>query len=128
MHTIALFGEAERGAYRTAYFLNSLEQLERCAGNPPQNSRGLIYGVQALLYRCSLLFFRVQEEGFSVEDYLFGLQLLQEQQPAPHITALCIPGVGNHHIIEASVPLCKRHRAILIMNEPDLYDFLLHRN
>lgn len=126
MHTVALFGEAEKGEYRTAYYVESLGQLADSLGHPPDESSGLYFAVQALLYRRGVIFFRVQEEGFSVEDYLLGLHFLQNKDLVPRLTALCLPGMGNAHVIEASAPVCALHDSILITSEHDLYDYLMY--
>lgn len=75
IYTMALFGEAEKGEYRLPYVCTSLEQLVDNLGNPPAQSKGLFYAIQALLYRRQLIFFRVQEEGFNLPDYLGGVSL-----------------------------------------------------
>lgn len=126
MHTftVALFGEAEKGDYRTAYFCRSLAQLLEFFGNPPPHSRGLYYAVQALLYHRDLIFFRVREEGFSYQDYLLGLNLLQKNETISQVTAICLPGVGDAEIIEALTPVCAMFHSILITNESDFYDYL----
>lgn len=126
LRTIVLFGEAERGEYKTAYFCQTLPQLADFLGNPPPFSVGLYYAVQALLYRQNLLFFRVREEGYSQQDYLLGLHMLQEQHAVPHISAICLPGVGDMEIIHAMTPFCKAHHSVIITTEPDLYDYLTH--
>lgn len=122
--TIALFGEAERGEFRTAYFCQSLPQLVDYLGNPPPESKGLYYAVQALLYHHQLIFFRVREEGFSLQDYLLGLRLLETDELLTKISAICIPGVGDSEIIRVVTPVCKVNHSILITTESDLYDFL----
>lgn len=123
-YTIALFGEAERGEYRTAYFCQNLSQLDEFFGNPPPNSRGLYYAVQALLFQRNLIFFRVTEEGFSPDDYLIGLNLLKKQSVIPHLDAICAPGLGDQAIIDAILPVCTLYHSILITNEADFYDYL----
>ena len=50
IYTIVLFGEAERGEFSTAYFCQNLAQLDEFFGNPPPNSNGLYYAVQALAF------------------------------------------------------------------------------
>lgn len=122
--TMALFGEAEKGDYRTGYFCRSLNQLLDSLGNPPPQSRGLFYAVQALLYHRDLIFFRVREEGFSFQDYLLGLSNLQKSTTISSISAICLPGVGDSEIIEAISPICAIHHSILITNEADFYDYL----
>ncbi len=124
IYNIALFGEAEKGEYSTAYFCQSVQQLLERFGNPPPESRGIYYAIQALLYRRGLIFFRVREEGFSYEDYLSGLHCLQKQQLVPHLAALCLPGVGDREIIEAIAPVCAIYHSILITGEADFYDYL----
>ena len=123
-YTIALFGEAERGEFRTAYFCQSLAQLDEFFGNPPPYSRGLYYAVQAILFKRQLIFFRVPEEGFSTQDYLSGLKMLEHQQLIPHVDAICTPGVGDQQILAAIQPICALHHSILITNESDFYDYL----
>jgi hypothetical protein len=126
-YTIALFGEAEKGDYQTAYLCRNLPQLVEYLGNPPPNSLGLYIAIQALLYHRDLIFFRVQEEGFSFHDYLAGLRLLETQNLIGHIGALCLPGVGDAEIIHAMTPFCIVHHTIIITSESDLYDYLTQR-
>lgn len=123
-YTVALFGEAEKGNFNTAYFCENLPQLVDYLGNPPEESKGLFYAVQALLFQRNLIFFRVEEEGFSYQDYLKGFKLLGSVELIPKISAICLPGVGDAEIIDAAIPLCERYHSIIITSEPDLYDFL----
>lgn len=123
-HTIALFGEAEKGEFEAAYYCHTLVELVNHLGNPPPNSLGLFYAVQALLYDYDLFFLRVREEGFSLHDYIRGSRLLHERRESIQLAAICVPGVGNSEIIEAIEPLCFYHRSLLIVNEADLYDYL----
>lgn len=125
IYTIALFGEAEKGDFQTAYFCDTLPQLVDYLGNPPAQSRGLFYAVQALLYHRHLIFFRVKEEGFSQQDYILGLRFLEKTEHLiDQISALCLPGVGNTEIMEMMIPFCRNHHSFLITNEADLYDYL----
>ncbi|MCH9610124.1 MAG: hypothetical protein S4CHLAM81_02090 [Chlamydiales bacterium] len=122
---VALFGEAEKGEYRTAYHCQDLADLATHLGEPPtQESLGLHFAIQSLLYSCPVVFFRVKEEGFSEEDYLFGLDFLQDHKKFPKISALGMPGVGERTIIEATKPVCSLYSSLLILNERDLYDYL----
>lgn len=122
--TIALFGEAEKGDFQFAYHFQSLPQLVDCLGNPPAQSKGLFLAIQTLLYRRDLIFFRVREEGFSVQDYMQGLKFFETPTLKDQIAAICIPGVGDREIIETTVTICKRLHSILITTESDLYDYL----
>ena len=117
---IALFGEAEKGSFNEGLICSEVTQLMDCYGNPPAESSGLYYGIQALLYHYELIFFRVEQEGFSKQDYFNGIKILSESTFLQSIHAICTPGVGDHAIIHALTPLC----SILIMNESDLYDYL----
>lgn len=123
-YTVALFGEAGRGEFKTAYYCRSLTQLEECLGSPPPHTKGLFFAVQALLYHRDLIFFRVREEGFSVSDYLNGLSLLKGSQWPLPIAAIGIPGVSSSEILQAITPLCLMYHSILITSESDLYDYL----
>ena len=122
--TIALFGEAERGNFQTAYFCNSLPQLLDTFGNPPTHSLGLHYAVEFLLAEYHLIYFRVLEEGYSQEEYLEGLEFLQGYRGLQKLDAICLPGVGARRIIDAVEPLHKRYNSLLIIGESDFYDYL----
>ena len=127
MITLALFGEAEKGSFRTPLLIHSLFQLSDTLGNPPEDSQGLLFAIQALLYRRSLVFFRVEQEGFSIEDYFAGFHLLKTKKISPKIDALCLPGVGNKELLDAADPLCKTHKSFLVITEKDLYDYLTEK-
>lgn len=127
MYSMALFGEAEKGDYHTPYHCKNLPQLAYLLGNPPPESKGLHYAIQALMYHKDLLFFRVQEEGFSVQDYFSGLRFLEKEKLISDVAAIAIPGAGNREILEAVTPLCVIHKNIIIISEPDLYDYLMDR-
>ena len=119
---ITVFGEAEKGRFAYPYLCTSLFQLADLLGEPPRDSKGLPFAIQMLLYRHDLLFFRVEEEGFSVSDYLKGLKYLTSKEvPA---TALALPGVGDKTIINACDALCQKQKTLLIISEKDLFDYL----
>lgn len=122
--TIALFGEAEKGEYNFPYYFDTLPQLVDYLGNPPEDSRGLFYAIQALMFHRNLIYFRVKQEGFSYPDYYMGLNLLSNRDHFTSISAICAPGVGSMKIIDAVVPICKIHQSIFITNEADFYDYL----
>lgn len=125
MHTIALFGESQKGKFQTAYFCKTLVQLSDLLGEPPSNDcQGLSFAIQALLFEMGVVYFRVHEEGFSTQDYIKGLNFLENKSKFPEITAICLPGVGNAEIIEASIPICSLHKSLLVLTERDLYDYL----
>lgn len=125
MHTLALFGEAERGEFCTAYHCKTLVQLSDLLGEPPtKDAQGLQFAIQALLYGRVVIFFRVREEGFAEEDYLQSFQLLQKRAENTYISAIGLPGVGSARIIEATTPICSLHDSFLILTEQDLYDYL----
>jgi hypothetical protein len=123
-HTIALFGQAERGAFQTPHLLRELPQLIDLLGNPPAASEGLFFAIQAILYRRELIYFRVNEEGFSKPDYFGGLKQLSSRERFHKIHALCLPGVGDPDILSASEKICEAHGSLLITNQKDLYDYL----
>jgi hypothetical protein len=123
-YTIALFGEAEKGQFHTPYVLNHLPQLIDLLGNPPEESSGLFFAVQALLYDREVIYFRVQEEGFNKTDYMLGFKYLETQEKTKRIHALCLPGVGDHEILGAADISRTIHKTHLIMTQKDLYDYL----
>lgn len=122
--TVFLFGEAEKGAFCTPLVYRNLPQLAESLGNPPEDSLGISYAVQTLLNDHTLIYYRVKEEGFSIADYLKGLKLLQHTESDLGLSAICMPGVGDATIIDASTAVCQIHKSCLIVNEKDLYDFL----
>lgn len=121
-YTVFLFGEAERGAFCTPLLLKSLPELAETFGNPPEESLGIMYGVQTLLYEKELIYYRVKEEGFSVSDYMKGLRALENKDLT--VAAVCLPGVGDSEIIDATAHICNKRKSFLISTERDLYDFL----
>ncbi len=121
---IALFGEAEKGAFKTPHTLCKLPQLVDYLGNPPGDSEGLFFAVQAILYNREIIFFRVAEEGFSRLDYFNGLKFLGDKENVKNVTALCMPGVGDSEILAATELVCHLHKSLLITTQKDLYDFL----
>ena len=123
-HVVALFGEAEKGQYKTPYYLKALPQLMDYLGNPPPETEGLFFAIQALLYDREIIFFRVEDEGFSALDYFQGFKYLEDREKVKQVNALCLPGVGSLEILNASNGLCKIHKTHLITTQKDLYDYL----
>ncbi len=125
-YPIFLFGEAEKGEFCTPHLLKSLPQLAETFGNPPEESDGIRYAVQALLLERDLFYYRVKEEGFSIADYMRGLKLLENRDAYTELSAICMPGVGDPEIIDATNSIITLHKTLLITSEKDLYDFLTH--
>jgi hypothetical protein len=123
-YTVALFGEAERGELASPFFLKSLAQLNETLGNPPEESRGIFFAIQFLLYEHDLIYIRVKEEGFSTKDYFKGITFLENKKKISNLSAICLPGVGDARIIDATLPLCDLYHTFLITAERDLYDYL----
>ncbi len=121
---IVLFGEAEKGAFKTPHILQALPQVVDRLGNPPENSEGLFFAIQAILYNRQIVYFRVAEEGFSRLDYFSGLKILHDREKVKRIHAICMPGVGDPEILEATQLVCEMHKGLLITNQKDLYDYL----
>lgn len=122
---IALFGEAQKGDFQRGYYCQNLWELSHYLGEPPsQDSQGLEYAVQSLLYQRNVIYFRVHEEGFSFQDYLRGLSFLEERREYFQLTAIALPGVGSREIIEATHSVCNTHQSFLIVSDKDLYDYL----
>ncbi len=121
---VALFGEAEKGSFSTPHFCRTLPQLAETLGEPPEASEGLFFAIQALLYERSIIYFRVQEEGLSVQDYLQGLKYLSDPEKIKDLHALCLPGVGHATILEATQLVCSLHHSLVLVTQRDLYDYL----
>ncbi|HEY4254788.1 MAG TPA: hypothetical protein VGM34_00390 [Chlamydiales bacterium] len=123
-HVVALFGEAEKGQFHIPYYLKELPQLVDLLGHPPEESNGLFFAIQSLLFERELIFFRVENEGFSVADYFNGLKVLENKEKTQKLHAICLPGVGDSKLLKASQSVCELHRSFLITTEKDLYDYL----
>lgn len=117
---IALFGEAERGAFRIPLIVSSVAELHSQFGNPPKESHGISMAVQALLFGHPILYLRVREEGFSLDDYFEGLWMMRKR----FFEAVALPGVGSQEVVDAFLVLCDSYHALLFMKEEDFYDYL----
>ena len=122
--TVFLFGEAEKGDYCTPHLCRSLPQLADTFGNPPEETLGLFFAIQTLLFNKDIVFFRVKEEGFSLTDYRKGLRLLQVKEAIPLLSAIYIPGIGDTELIQEVSDVCHIHKSLLVITQKDLYDYL----
>ncbi len=125
---IALFGEAQKGELLKGYYCEKLDQLFEYFGQPPPETQGLYFAVRTLLFRHSLLYFRVSQEGFSENDYVSCFDVLNSSlEDHFHLQALFLPGVGSQKLIDKGALLCKCHKSLFIINEQDFYDYLTDR-
>ena len=123
--TVALFGEAEKGLLETPHFVKELPELMDRLGHPPDESEGLFFAIQALLYKRDVIYFRVEDEGFSTRDYFYGLEILKNTKHTKELQAICMPGVGDPQIIQATKSLCNLYNTHLIVSQKDLFDYLM---
>lgn len=123
-HAVAIFGESERGDYCRPYSCYTMGQLYELFGQPVPESSGIHFAIQILLHDFSLIFYRVREEGYSLQDYYEGLWQLENHPVESKLSAIGMPGVGNGDVIESVSSICATHHSILIMTESDLYDYL----
>lgn len=122
--TLALFGEAEKGTLHGGVHCRTLPQLIDIYGHPPPSSQGLVLAIQSLLYGRELIYFRVREEGYSLEDYFEAIKHLEKSDWVSKIAAFAIPGVGDEGVFRAILPLCNTHHSLIITTQSDLYDYL----
>jgi hypothetical protein len=122
--TIFLFGAAEKGAACQPISLSSLEELFYQLGHPPDDSEGIHYAIQTLLFEHGLIYFRVAEEGFSYGDYMLGLKWLKKTPVRPPLSAICLPGMGDEEIIQTATSICLHHQCLILISAKDLYDYL----
>lgn len=122
---VTLAGEAEHGEICRGYLCSSLIELWDIFGEPPNESEGLIFAVQSLLLGKKVLYYRIDEEGFSKEEYDICLKNLDTVIPNnTSLGALFLPKVGSIELIQMSLHVCLRHTGILIMTEKELFDYL----
>lgn len=100
---------------------SDLEELSLVLGEPIEGRSGVKDGIQALLYQYQLMFFRVQQEGLSVEDYYQGFAWIQKSRMP--ITAMKLPGVGSRGLLASANTICLQKGSILVIDEIDFYDF-----
>lgn len=122
--TVFLFGAAEKGEVCAPLYLDSMQQLFDCLGNPPENTEGVRCAIQTVLFEHHLIFYRVTEEGFSLDEYIRGLRWLRQKPLKSSLQAICMPGVGDPEIIQAALPICHIYHSILLFSEKDSYDYL----
>lgn len=127
-HKVALFGEASKGAFKIPHLVKELPQLIDRLGEPPHESEGLYFAIQAILFQRELIYFRVEEEGFSHPDYFHGFKCLTDREQVDALSALCLPGVGDAELLAASKAICEMHQSLLITTQKDLYDYLTSHN
>ncbi len=122
---VVVFGESTKGVCAHPYQPRDLVDLELLLGHPPEGSHGLYLATQTMLLEHELVFFRVDEEGYSPQDYWMGARVLSElNNRRVTIDAVGLPGVGDAEIIAAVERSLKGRVPLLFMNERDLYDFL----
>jgi len=121
---IALFGESEKGRFHYPYFFTNLNKLAMTLGNPPKDSLGIYFAIQAIMYEKDIFFFRVEQEGFSIKDYMKGLAILKDKNKIKKLDAICMPKVGNSQIIDTIDHHKRFHNILLITTERDLFDYL----
>ena len=126
-YKMALFGETERGQFKTPYKCHSLDQLVDYFGNPPPDTHGIEFAIQALSFKYELIFFRVKQEGYSTDDYLYGIKYLEQRYKESTLDAIGLPGVGDYEILDATINLINRFKTILVISEKDLYDYVTSR-
>ena len=124
LHTIALFGEAEKGSFHTLFYLKNLINLYEFLGSPPPLSRGIPLAIGLLHARYHILYIRVEEEGFSLKDYYAGLKLIETEEPAINLSGIMMPGVADSSLIKEGAHLCEKSRALILTSQQDLYDYL----
>jgi hypothetical protein len=123
-HVVALFGQAEKGQFKIPYYFKELTQLMEHLGECPQESLGLFFAIQALLYNRDVIYVRVEEEGFSKADYIIGSKHLETPDLIQRPKAICLPGVGDPEILQTFRLICEKHQSFLITTQKDLYDYL----
>lgn len=123
MHRVFVFGEAEKGRFCTPHLISHLPQLLETLGHPPQDSLGIHYAIQTLLFQRELLF-RINEEGFSIPDYRVGVDLLSREGKSLSPMAICLPGLGDKELLDSLQPIAKKLRSLLVVSEADLFDYL----
>jgi hypothetical protein len=122
---VMVFGESTKGAFSRLHRPRTVEDLANLLGQPPEGSHGLYLATQTVLLEHELLFWRVDEEGFSPQDYWLGAKMLAElSDQRITIDAVGLPGVGDWSIIESMQRALRGHHPLLLMSARDVYDYL----
>jgi len=126
-YKMALFGETEKGQFKKPYNCNSLDQLVDYFGSPPPYTHGIEFAIQSLLFKYELIFFRVKQEGYSTDDYLYGIKYLEQNYKGNTLDAIGLPGVGDCEILDATTNIINRFKTLILISEKDLYDYVTSR-
>ena len=119
-----IFGQSEKGLFCQPTLCKNILDLLNYFGHPPALTQGLFFATQTLLMQKPCVFFRVEEEGFSLKDYFKGLDILKSSWDTINLHAIGMPGVGNLDVFEKLAPLCQKKRSLILLSERDLFDYL----
>lgn len=121
---IFIFGQAQKGVFcRPTYLKHALELLNHF-GHPPELSSGISFALQSLLLQRPCIFYRVEEEGYSFNDYLRGLDILRSDWDHIKLEAIGLPGVGDPQLIAKTERFCIKKRSLILVTSTDLFDYL----
>lgn len=123
---IFIFGQAEKGVFCRPTYLKNVVDLLHNFGHPPELTSGISFAVQSLLLKKPCIFYRVEEEGYSLNDYLKGLDILKSDWENVKLEAIGMPGVGNPRVIENTERFCLKKRSLILVTQTDLFDYLTH--
>jgi hypothetical protein len=121
--SILIFGESKRGEFLKLFQINTLPDLSTFLGEPTTSGIGIHMAIQSLLFEKSVLFIKVGEEGYDIDHYSLGFKEI-DNNPHLLIDAIALPGVGSNEILKKASLLAKKKKALLILREKDLYDFI----
>ncbi len=121
---IFIFGQAEKGVFCRPTYIKQVPDLFSQFGHPPEHSLGIPFAIQTLLLHKPCIFFRVEEEGYSFNDYLKGLDILKSDWEHMRLDAVGIPGVGSGELIEKAERFCFKKRSLILLSQKDLFDYL----
>lgn len=119
-----IFGESEKGVLCRPTLCNTIVDLFQNFGHPPEGANGLFCATQTVLMKKPCVFFRVKEEGYSLDDYLKGLDILKNDWKGVTLQGIGIFGCSDKDVIEKTERLCLQRRSLILINQSDLFDIL----
>lgn len=121
--SVAIFGESRKGEFLKLFYINTLPDLATHLGEPTASGIGIHMAIQSLLFQKDILYIKVLEEGYDLEHYSVGIREIENKTDLL-ISAIALPGVGSNEILKKASLLAKKKKAVLILTEKDLYDFM----
>lgn len=121
---IACFGQTSKGRFGQPYYLKNAKSILSILGKVPEDTLGMPFALEMLKAHKDILFFRVAEEGLSLDDYLRGLQFLKKNCIQKRLLGIYLSGCFDKEVVSLAVRICNWHKSILLATQKEMIDYL----